>query len=88
MGVEEAAAVEEAGPPVAMASSVWAPPGEEVPFYVRSGVLRAVWRSVCMGPGPWWARVARCVCDLVFLSRYMRPEGPWQRLRRCLSQRR
>ena len=20
-----------------------------------------------------------CVCDLVFLSRYMRPEGPWQR---------
>ena len=28
------------------------------------------------------------VCDLVFLSRYMRPEGPWQRLRRCLSQRR
>jgi hypothetical protein len=28
------------------------------------------------------------VCDLVFLSRYMRPEGPWQRLRRCLEQRR
>ena len=28
------------------------------------------------------------VCDLVFLSRYMRPEGPWQRLRRCLMQRR
>ena len=23
------------------------------------------------------------VCNLVFLSRYMRPEGPWQRLRRC-----
>ena len=28
------------------------------------------------------------VCDLVFLSRCMRPEGPWQRLRRCLAQRR
>ena len=28
------------------------------------------------------------VRDLVFLSRYMRPEGPWQRLRRCLLQRR
>ena len=25
----------------------------------------------------------KCVCNLVFLSRYMRPEGPWQRLRRC-----
>ena len=23
------------------------------------------------------------VCNLVFPSRYMRPEGPWQRLRRC-----
>ena len=35
-------------------------------------------------------RPARClyVCDLVFLSRYIRPEGPWQRLRRCLKQRR
>ena len=21
----------------------------------------------------------RCVCNLVFLFRYMRPEGPWQR---------
>ena len=25
----------------------------------------------------------RGVCILVLLSRYMRPEGPWQRLRRC-----
>ena len=31
------------------------------------------------------AEVLSMVCDLVFLSRYMRPEGPWQRLRRCLS---
>ena len=31
MGVEEAAAVGEAGPPVVVASSVWAPPGVEVP---------------------------------------------------------
>ena len=28
-------------------------------------------------------RGAGAVCNLVFLSRYMRPEGPWQRLRRC-----
>ena len=27
-----------------------------------------------------------CVCVILYLiSRYMRPEGPWQRLRRCLS---
>ena len=25
------------------------------------------------------------MCDLVFLSRYMRPEGPWQRRSRCRS---
>ena len=25
----------------------------------------------------------KCVCNLVFLSRYMRPKGTWQRRSRC-----
>ena len=26
-----------------------------------------------------------CVCNLLFINRYMRPEGPWQRLAAALA---
>ena len=28
---------------------------------------------------------AYCVCSLLFINRYMRPEGPWQRLAAVLA---
>ena len=29
--------------------------------------------------------VVVCVCNLLFINRYMRPEGPWQRLVAALA---
>ena len=50
--------------------------------------------SWCMGVSSCWGMAVfshfrmsafgSFVCILIFVTRYMRPEGPWQRFRRCL----